>query len=101
MCLHLLLLLLLLLLLFVVSIVPTPTLIICSPLTEALIYQMGRQSLYANVRVLRVEKDISVLIDSAIEYSLALLLEKVARCEWLVQDHGVRLENLTVILKSQ
>ncbi|WMV53927.1 hypothetical protein MTR67_047312 [Solanum verrucosum] len=53
------------------------------------------------VRVARVETDMPGIIDKDIKRALAPLRDMVIRCEGLIKDRGVRLENLTVRLEAQ
>uniref|UniRef100_M1DK36 Polyprotein protein n=1 Tax=Solanum tuberosum TaxID=4113 RepID=M1DK36_SOLTU len=55
----------------------------------------------ADVRTARVEKNLTKLIDQAIQKALASLIERVVKCEGDIESHTLRLDDLIARIEAQ
>uniref|UniRef100_M1DNJ8 Integrase core domain containing protein n=1 Tax=Solanum tuberosum TaxID=4113 RepID=M1DNJ8_SOLTU len=62
---------------------------------------MGSLARPADVRATRVEMDIPKLIDQAIQEHLAHLTKLVVKCEWDIESHTLRLDDLSTRIEAQ
>lgn len=72
-----------------------------SPFNQAMVYQICNLAQFANVKVVRVEKDFPKTIDRFIEVSLAPLRFRLIQCEASIVSHGVILDNLIAKLDAR